>query len=174
MRWDIGVAQSKCVWIPVWHKVNASGYRCSTNKVSFAVYKPELTNWRVLAFIFNTCWLLGKSRQNKNLKDGLQFRIFLLIFRKRLTFSVQCIHWPNGRDACWHPGGHDLKTPQYEKGELWRISTSDPAPSTALRHSYLTRYFLVCFNYLVSWCFEPSQPQKIISGLKTNFNLSSS
>ena len=44
LLWDIGVAQSKCVWIPVWHKVNASGYRCSTNKVSFAVYKPELTN----------------------------------------------------------------------------------------------------------------------------------
>ena len=27
---------------------------------------------------------------------------------------------------------------------------------------------------LVSWCFEPSQPQRIISGLKTNFNLSRS
>ena len=26
---------------------------------------------------------------------------------------------------------------------------------------------------LVSWCFEPSQPQRIISGLKTSFNLSS-
>ena len=25
---------------------------------------------------------------------------------------------------------------------------------------------------LVSWCFEPSQPPRIISGLKTNFNLS--
>ena len=27
---------------------------------------------------------------------------------------------------------------------------------------------------LDSWCFEPSQPQRIISGLKTNFNLSPS
>ena len=26
---------------------------------------------------------------------------------------------------------------------------------------------------LVSWCFEPSQPQRITLGLKTNFNLSS-
>ena len=26
---------------------------------------------------------------------------------------------------------------------------------------------------LVSWYFEPSQPQRIISGLKTNFDLSS-
>ena len=26
----------------------------------------------------------------------------------------------------------------------------------------------------VSWCFEPSQPQRIISGLKTNFDLGSS
>ena len=26
--------------------------------------------------------------------------------------------------------------------------------------------------YLVSWCFEPSQPQKITSGLNTNFALS--
>ena len=26
--------------------------------------------------------------------------------------------------------------------------------------------------WLVTWYFEPSQPQKIISGLKTNFNLS--
>ena len=26
----------------------------------------------------------------------------------------------------------------------------------------------------VSWCFEPSQPQRITSGLKTNFNLSPS
>ena len=24
---------------------------------------------------------------------------------------------------------------------------------------------------LVSWCFEPSQPQRITSGLKTNFSL---
>ena len=27
---------------------------------------------------------------------------------------------------------------------------------------------------LVSWCFEPSQPQRITSGLKTNFSLSPS
>ena len=27
-------------------------------------------------------------------------------------------------------------------------------------------------NYLVSWCFEPSQPLRVISGLKTNFSLS--
>ena len=27
-------------------------------------------------------------------------------------------------------------------------------------------------GWLVSWCFEPSQPQRTISGLKTNFNLS--
>ena len=30
------------------------------------------------------------------------------------------------------------------------------------------------FIQLVSWCFEPSQPQRIISGLNTNFNLSPS
>ena len=29
-------------------------------------------------------------------------------------------------------------------------------------------------SHLVSWCFEPSQPQRIISGLKTNFSLSPS
>ena len=29
-------------------------------------------------------------------------------------------------------------------------------------------------SYLLSWCFEPSQPQRIISGLKTNFSLSPS
>ena len=27
---------------------------------------------------------------------------------------------------------------------------------------------------LVSWCFKPSQPQRITSGLKTNFGLSPS
>ena len=30
------------------------------------------------------------------------------------------------------------------------------------------------FSYLVGWCFEPSQTRRIISGLKTNFNLSPS
>ena len=29
-------------------------------------------------------------------------------------------------------------------------------------------------SYLVSWCFEPGQPQRITSGLKTNFSLSPS
>ena len=29
-------------------------------------------------------------------------------------------------------------------------------------------------SWLVSWCFEPSQPQRITSGLKTNFSLSPS
>ena len=29
-------------------------------------------------------------------------------------------------------------------------------------------------SLLVSWCFEPSQPQRITSGLNTNFNLSPS
>ena len=36
---------------------------------------------------------------------------------------------------------------------------------------------LQCLRFgskLVSWCFEPSQPQRIISGLKTNFDLSPS
>ena len=28
-------------------------------------------------------------------------------------------------------------------------------------------------GWLVSWCFEPSLPQKIISGLNTNFTLNS-
>ena len=27
---------------------------------------------------------------------------------------------------------------------------------------------------MVSWCFEPSQPQRITSGLNTNFNLAQS
>ena len=31
---------------------------------------------------------------------------------------------------------------------------------------------LVSGGQLVSWCFEPSQPQRITSGLKTNFSLS--
>ena len=29
-------------------------------------------------------------------------------------------------------------------------------------------------SYLVIWCFKPSQPQRIISGLKINFSLSPS
>ena len=29
-------------------------------------------------------------------------------------------------------------------------------------------------SHLVRWCFEPSQPQRILSGLKTNFNLAPS
>ena len=36
-----------------------------------------------------------------------------------------------------------------------------------LIHSYVNRG-----NLLVSWCFEPSQPQRITSGLNTNFTLS--
>ena len=36
----------------------------------------------------------------------------------------------------------------------------------AFRDSRITS---VLFNYLVSWCFEPSQPQRITSGLNTNF-----
>ena len=29
-------------------------------------------------------------------------------------------------------------------------------------------------SWFASWCYKPSQPQRIISGLKTNFNLSAS
>ena len=29
--------------------------------------------------------------------------------------------------------------------------------------------FIRTFSYLVSWCFKPSQPQRIISGLKETF-----
>ena len=35
-------------------------------------------------------------------------------------------------------------------------------------------YFNQCLLELVSWCFEPSQPQRITSGPKTNFSLSPS
>ena len=33
-------------------------------------------------------------------------------------------------------------------------------------------YRFVNVSYLVSWCFQPSQPQRITSGLNTNFTLS--
>ena len=39
--------------------------------------------------------------------------------------------------------------------------------------SNLLRWIPV-FNRLVSWCFEPSQPERAISWLKTNFNFSPS
>ena len=38
--------------------------------------------------------------------------------------------------------------------------------------AYALSYHIV--SWLVSWCFEPSQPQRITSGLKTNFSLSPS
>ena len=41
----------------------------------------------------------------------------------------------------------------------------------ALPYAYACRTF---FGQFLSWCFEPSQPQRIISWLKTNFNLSPS
>ena len=40
------------------------------------------------------------------------------------------------------------------------------------RHYLWTQAHTV--SYLVSWCFEPVQPQRIISGPKTNFSLSPS
>ena len=42
-----------------------------------------------------------------------------------------------------------------------------------LSGGYLLNGWTFC-KQLVSWCFEPSQPQRIISGLKTNFSLSPS
>ena len=35
-------------------------------------------------------------------------------------------------------------------------------------------FFSFFLTWLVSWCFEPGQPQRITSGLKTNFGLSPS
>ena len=43
---------------------------------------------------------------------------------------------------------------------------------TPSREHFGPRFTVV--SWLVSWCSEPSQPQRITSGLKTNFNLSPS
>ena len=48
------------------------------------------------------------------------------------------------------------------------------APKSAVRFKRFRRYNLERFSYLVSWCFEPSQPQRITSGQNTNFTLSPS
>ena len=59
-----------------------------------------------------------------------------------------------------------------EDGTVFDFSVFDQY--TLLRGFVECKYAIVtvqCTSHLISWYFEPSQPEKIISGLKTNFNL---
>ena len=47
-----------------------------------------------------------------------------------------------------------------------------PCPTNVHADLECTYLDVVELTLIVSWCFEPSQPQGIISGLKTNFILS--
>ena len=48
------------------------------------------------------------------------------------------------------------------------LAHNDASPYT---HKFGSKRLVI---QLVSWCFEPSQPQRIVSGLNTNFTLSPS
>ena len=68
------------------------------------------------------------------------------------------------------PASWALAAPQYEVTEVsWSNSNSLEHAGTDSPTSLSEQV-----NSLVSWRFEPSQPQRVISGLKTNFSLSPS
>ena len=79
----------------------------------------------------------------------------------------------------------EIKVPSAENSTLSKISAplppSQPPPTPPgtplIPHSPLS-HVLMCLSptlsLLVRWCFEPSQPQRITSGLNTNFTLSPS
>ena len=77
------------------------------------------------------------------------------------------VYWKwQGRDGRKHDA---LRTVTLELGKTrWnkKSECSDDSHSTNLLLTWL--------RYLVSWRFEPSQPQRITSGLNTNFTLSPS
>ena len=57
------------------------------------------------------------------------------------------------------------------QGQTKAKNTRHQIASKSLIHR-LTLKTLNAWSALVSWCFEPSQPHRITSGLKTNFSLS--
>ena len=56
----------------------------------------------------------------------------------------------------------------FDQGVMWR-----PIEGQLVSQS-VSRLVSQLLSQLVSWCFEPSQPRGITSGLNTNFNLSPS
>ena len=54
-----------------------------------------------------------------------------------------------------------------EKKERHRVVVMPGSNFTRRREQYSH-----VFNLLASWCFQPSPPQRILSGLKANFSLS--
>ena len=70
-----------------------------------------------------------------------------------------------------------LLTPNIDiRPTVYHVTESEPVVTAhAVQITILTaRNGSVKRVWLVSWCFEPSQPQRIPSGLKTNFTLSPS
>ena len=59
-------------------------------------------------------------------------------------------------------------------GGVWTVSWGRPFESLTVRGGKRTLSLVCAVSQLVCWCFEPSQPQRITSGLKTNFSLSPS
>ena len=77
----------------------------------------------------------------------------------------------------------ELRPVQEEKESMFMSAVGYAAPSQSnqrMKFKFLTycersaffisRLFMPTVSKLVSWCFEPSQPLMITSGLKTNFS----
>ena len=82
------------------------------------------------------------------------------------THSLSYIHTHTHTHTCMNTHTHTLISPTPVRSrvrtEYTRLTRGLPWFSSQI----------LC--YLVSWCFEPSQPQRITSGLNTNFTLSPS
>ena len=90
---------------------------------------------------------------------------------------------PDGpaHDTAVH-SGDDVQDLKEKEGELENTLTAHTKPRPIRRSFNPKRRSITgliernkirnIFSSLVSWCFEPSQPQRITSGLNTNFTLS--
>ena len=79
------------------------------------------------------------------------------------------------------PRPRDSKTKRYGQRaimyiapSLWNALPGGIRQSDSIQSfkTSLKTNFFNCSLKLVTWCFEPSHPQRITSGLKTNFSLS--
>ena len=62
-----------------------------------------------------------------------------------------------------------LNFSHYEQGNVYAVSTNNKKAEFLERHPFPLGFLSVGLIKLVSWCFKPSHPRRIISGLKENF-----
>ena len=116
-------------------------------------WEDNIREWTGLAW--SSAGPRGQGRTGKNGENWLRNHLWCpndtAISIERLE---RCHRYGTVDKMCPKQGLVDLKRPEHE--------------TVGIMHAKYRK------GWLVSWCFEPSQPQRITSGLNTNFTLSPS